>query len=172
MATEPIPSPRPVPLTDGVGGGPQDHEFLGRGWRFPPALDLKGVAMSAYEQKIAESIRIVLGTSKGERVMRPEFGCGIHDLVFEPAAESTLTLIRAAVREALILWEPRVELLDVRIEAAPGHRLRISPSGDRTGSLPPAAIRDGALIIGIDYRIRSTNNEFNLVYPFFLKQGA
>ena len=172
MATEPIPAPRPVPLSDGASSVPQDHEFLGRGWRFPPALDLKGVAMSAYEQKIAESIRIVLGTSKGERVMRPEFGCGIHDLVFESANESTLALIRAAVTEGLILWEPRVELLDVRIEAAPGYRLRAGPSGNSTGSLSPAGIRDGALIIAIDYRIRSTNNEFNLVYPFFLRQGA
>jgi phage baseplate assembly protein W len=164
MATEPIPVARPRDLpADGEG-----RDFLGRGWSFPPAFGLHGVAMSAHEVKVAEAIRIILGTARGERVMRPDFGCGIHELVFEAANESTLALIRAAVREALILWEPRVELLDVWIEAAPGRALRVNMAQD--GRLQPAGARDGTLIIGIDYRVRTTNNEFNLVYPFYLQK--
>jgi phage baseplate assembly protein W len=148
--------------------GPRD--FLGSGWRFPPAFEFGGVAVSAYEAKVKEAIRIVLGTSRGERVMRADFGCGIHELVFEPATESTLALIRAAVREALVIWEPRIELLDVRIEAASG---QFPERGRQDGTgLPAAGTRDGTIIIGIDYRVRSTNNEFNLVYPFYLSQGA
>lgn len=169
MATEPLSAPRPAATSpqDAAGEG---RDFLGRGWSFPPEFGLRGVAMSAYEAKVAESIRIILGTARGERVMRPDFGCGIHDLVFEPANESTLALVRAAVREALVLWEPRVELLDVWVEAAPGAALRRNlPRGE---ALPPAGARDGTLIIGLDYRVRGTNNEFNLVYPFYLRQGA
>lgn len=172
MAVELFPSPRSAAPRRGAAAaaGADGRDFLGRGWRYPPAFDLGRVAVSAYEAKVAEAIRIVLGTARGERVMRPDFGCGIHELVFEPATESTLALIRAAVREAVMLWEPRVELLDVRIEAAPGLALRRNlPKGD---TLPPAGARDGTLIIGIDYRVRATNNEFNLVYPFFLRQGA
>ena len=168
MATEPYPAPRPHGTAPEAEG--EDRDFLGRGWSFPPAFGLRGVAMSAHEAKVAEAIRIILGTARGERVMRPEFGCGIHELVFESASESTLALIRAAVREALVRWEPRAELLEVWVEAAPGAVLRRGrPRGD---GLPPPGLRDGTLIIGIDYRVRSTNNEFNLVYPFYLRQGA
>jgi phage baseplate assembly protein W len=169
MAIEPFPAPRPAsPLPEAADRDGRD--FLGRGWSFPPDFGLRGIAMSAYEAKVAESIRIILGTARGERVMRPDFGCGIHDLVFEPANESTLALIRAAVRGALVLWEPRVDLLDVWIEATPGVALRRNlPAGE---ALPPAGARDGTLIIAIDYRVRGTNNEFNLVYPFYLRQGA
>jgi phage baseplate assembly protein W len=170
MADEPFSSPSPARRRRGAADSPQGREFLGSGWRFPAAFELGGVAMSAYEAKVAEAIRIVLGTSRGERVMRPDFGCGIHELVFEPATESTLALIRAAVREALVMWEPRIELLDVQIEAAPGQSPRRGRQ-DATGLLAAGA-REGMLIIGIDYRVRSTNNEFNLVYPFYLSLGA
>jgi phage baseplate assembly protein W len=171
MAVEPFLRPRSG-LSRGTGPIAEGEEFLGHGWHFPPMIGLHGVTMSDYEKKVAESIQIVLGTSRGERIMRPEFGCGIHDLVFEMASESTLALIRVAVQEALLLWEPRVELLDVRIEAAPGRLLRSGEPRNAGRALPPAGIRDGTLIIAIDYRIRATNNEFNLVYPFYLRQGA
>jgi phage baseplate assembly protein W len=108
-----------------------------------------GMALSQYEEKIRESIIIILGTAKGERVMRPDFGCGIHDLVFSVVNSSTLTLIESAVNEALVLWEPRIEVLSVRI------------SKER--------LKDAILDIIIDYRVRRTNSEFNLVYPFYLQ---
>jgi len=130
------------------------REFLGKGWTFPIAVDERGgISLSQYEQKIRQSILLILMTAKGERVMRPDFGCGIHDLVFSVINSSTLTLIQSGVREALVLWEPRIEVLAVEI------------SKERLG--------DGILDIGINYRIRQTNTEFNLVYPFYLlsKEG-
>jgi phage baseplate assembly protein W len=128
------------------------QEFLGVGWRFPVQVDSAGnIAMSALEQDIRESIRIILGTAKGERAMRPDFGCGIHDFVFDAMSTTTLGLIESTVREALIRWEPRIELLSIRVstEAAAG----------------------GQLLVGVDYRVRATNNEFNLVYPFYLTES-
>jgi phage baseplate assembly protein W len=128
-------------------------EFLGRGWKFPIEVNKRGgIALTEYEEKIRESILIILQTAKGERVMLPEFGCDIHNFVFEVINTSILTMIKSAVREALILWEPRIEVLG--IEAI------------------TERINQGELLISIDYRVRSTNNEFNLVYPFYLKPGG
>lgn len=127
-------------------------EFLGKGWKFPVNLDSKGkLAMAQYEQDIKEAIWIILSTAKGERVMRPDFGCGIYEFVFAPINTATMGMIEASVREALTLWEPRIELLKVNVSA------------DRA--------EEGKLLISIDYRVRTTNNEFNLVYPFYLKEG-
>jgi phage baseplate assembly protein W len=127
-------------------------EFLGRGWKFPVGVDSKGaIAMSEYEEDIRQSIYIILSTSKGERVMRPDFGCGIHDYVFESVNRSTLTLIETCARDALTIWEPRIELRDVRISSK--------------------EIDQGRLTIEIDYEVRTTNNQFSLVYPFYLLEG-
>jgi len=127
-------------------------EFLGVGWKFPVQVDSRGlIAMSEFEQDIREAIRIIVGTAKGERVMRPDFGCGIHDFVFAAMNTTTIGLIESAVREALIRWEPRIELLNVRV------------------STEQAQL--GQLLVGIDYRVRATNNEFNLVYPFYLTES-
>ena len=128
-------------------------EFLGRGWKFPVTVEAKAgrISMSEYEQDIKESIWIILSTSKGERVMRPDFGCGIHDLIFAPINTTTVNLVENTVREALTLWEPRIEL--IKVEA----------SAERSD--------EGKLLVSIDYRVRVTNNRFNLVYPFYLKEG-
>jgi phage baseplate assembly protein W len=107
-----------------------------------------GIALSRHEYDIEEAIRIILGTAKGERHMRPQFGCGIHDLVFAPNNATTAGLVQSHVAEALGWWEPRVELLDVIVETDPEER--------------------NSLIINIHYRVRSTNDERNLVYPFYL----
>jgi len=129
------------------------REFLGRGWKFPVKVNSEGkITMSEYEDDIKESIWIILSTSKGERVMRPDFGCGINDFVFSSIDSSTLALIESTVREALILWEPRIEVIDVKV------------STDK--------IKESKLIISIDYEVRRTNNQFNLVYPFYLTEGA
>jgi Bacteriophage baseplate protein W len=128
------------------------QEFLGVGWKFPVQVDGAGnIAMSAFEQDIREAIRIILSTTKGERTMRPDFGCGIHDFVFDSMSTTTLGLIETSVREALIQWEPRIELLNIRVSTE--------------------AAEVGQLLVGIDYRVRATNNEFNLVYPFYLTES-
>jgi phage baseplate assembly protein W len=127
-------------------------EFLGKGWKFPVNADSKGqIFMSEYEKDIRESIWIILSTSKGERVMRPEFGCGIHDFVFASINMSILTLIENSVRESLTLWEPRIEVMSVKVSTE--------------------KMNEGKLMINIDYKVRTTNNPFSLVYPFYLTEG-
>ncbi len=128
-----------------------DKNFLGAGWKFPVKTggDRK-IAMSRYEEDIKEAIRIILGTAKGERVMRPDFGCGIYDLVFAPINATTVATVESNVREGLLRWEPRIEV--IKVEAR----------DDRAS--------EGKLLISIDYRVRITNNRFNLVYPFYLKE--
>ena len=129
-----------------------EREFLGTGWRFPVRTDGRDdVELSAGIDGIEEAIRIVLGTAKGERVMRPEFGCGIHDYAFTDVNATTMTLVETAVEEALVRWEPRIEVLDV--DAARD------------------AIDHGRLAISVDYRVRTSNTEHNLVYPFYLTEG-
>jgi len=91
-----------------------EKNFLGVGWKYPVYVTVEGkIAKSEYEQDIKEAIWIILGTAKGERVMRPDFGCGIHDLVFTPINTATITLVEKSVREALTIWEPRIELIKV-----------------------------------------------------------
>jgi phage baseplate assembly protein W len=125
---------------------------LGAGWRFPVGLEAQAtpsrLAMSADEESVRESIYIILSTAKGERLMRPTFGCNLHELVFAVNNRATQATAAFEVREALEAWEPRIELLEV--EASAG--------GDRGEQL----------LISIDYRVRSTDNRFNLVYPFYL----
>ncbi|MDL1973327.1 MAG: GPW/gp25 family protein [Deltaproteobacteria bacterium] len=127
-------------------------DFLGAGWKYPVRTDVdRKIAMSEHEEDIKEAIWIILGTAKGERVMRPAFGCGIHDFVFAPINTATVNLVENAVQEALTLWEPRIELTKVEVSAEQAD--------------------EGKLIVSIDYRVRTTNNRFNLVYPFYLKEG-
>ena len=128
--------------------------FLGRGWAFPVVPDRDGThrAIVDGEDAIEEAIGIILGTSPGERVMRPEFGCGICDLVIEPNTAQLHGRVQARVREALVRWEPRIDVLDVRVESPPEQK--------------------NVLLIRIDYRVRANNAFFNLVYPFFLQEGV
>ncbi len=129
-------------------------EFLGVGWHFPVKLDdgkTTRFAIARYEESVRQAILIILGTAKGERVMRPDFGCGIHDLVFAVNDASTRGLAEHYVNEALLLWEPRIEVIDVQATAS--------------GTL------GNELHIDIDYQVRATDNRFNLVYPFYLERG-
>lgn len=126
-------------------------EFLGTGWSFPVETDRRDeIELSEAETDIRESIRIILGTAKGERVMRPDFGCGIHEYVFSTIDTTTLNLIGSTVRDALVEWEPRIKVLNVDVSTE--------------------EIDTGKLLIRADYRVRSTNTEFNLVYPFYLRE--
>jgi phage baseplate assembly protein W len=126
--------------------------FLGRGWSFPVRVDEKtgAVRLSEYEADIQQSMWIILSTAKGERVMRPDFGCGIHNLVFEVINTTTLTDIEENVREALALFESRIEVRQVK-------------------TLTNAGV-DGQVRISIDYDVRGTNNQLNFVYPFYIKE--
>ncbi|MFD0674103.1 GPW/gp25 family protein [Cohnella sp. GCM10027633] len=128
--------------------------FLGRGWKFPVQVDRATgrFLLSEGEEDIAEAIGIILKTSKGERVMRPDFGCGLNEFVFGTTDETTMRLLETDIRQALTVWEPRVT--DVEVEA----------------TLDEA--RPGRLLISITYVVRSTNNLFNQVYPFYLEEGT
>jgi uncharacterized protein len=128
-----------------------NRSMLGKGWSFPVNINrLTGVISSQDEKDIRESIEIILGTSKGERIMNPDFGCGIHDYVFETMNTYTAGMIEESVREALSRWEPRIYVGDLSV---------VLDDSDQ-----------GRLLINIDYRIRATNRELNLVYPFYLKE--
>ncbi len=128
--------------------------FLGVGVGFPVDVDINGaIKPAAYEESVRQSIWIILGTAKGERIMRPDFGCGIYDLVFEMNTAATAGKISQAVREALLKFEPRIDVLDIQV----------TPQSDREGA---------KLLISLDYQVRATNNVFNLVYPFYLERSA
>jgi uncharacterized protein len=125
-------------------------DFLGIGWKFPPTLDNFMFKTSQYEEDIKEAILIILSTSKGERIMHPDFGCGIHDFVFESISTGLVELIKRSVSDALHLWEPRITLLEINVSTQ--------------------NLNSGLLIIEINYIVNMTNNSFNLVYPFYLKE--
>lgn len=133
---------------------PRGREFLGTGWAFPPRIDPEtGLpARVSYERDVEQSILIILGTAKGERVMRPDFGCGIHDLVFAVVSTQVATEIETTVRDALRTYEARIDVLAVTVG---------------TGRLV-----DGYLGISVDYAIRATNQPGNVVYPFYFRESA
>lgn len=127
--------------------------FLGIGWKFPLQVTAGGsIALSSYEQRVQESIYLILNTARGERVMLPDFGCGIHDLVFAPNNPQILSAVVQEVRLALVTYERRIDVLDVATETAPG--------------------QPNLLLIRVDYRIRANNALGNLVYPFYIKEGS
>jgi phage baseplate assembly protein W len=126
--------------------------FLGKGWQFPVALDGGGaLGVAEYEESVRQSIWIILGTAKGERVMRPDFGCGIYDMVFGVNSSTTSSEAAEEVRDALVSFEPRIDVLDVQV----------SPGGDGE-----------VMYVSIDYQVRATNTVFNMVYPFYLEGSA
>jgi phage baseplate assembly protein W len=101
---------------------------------------------------VQEAIWILLGTARGERQMLPQFGCGIHDMVFAPDSPATLGNIQHLVNDALKQWEPRIDVLDVTVTTAPGE--------------------ENTMLIRVDYRIRSNNAFGNMVYPFYITEGT
>jgi phage baseplate assembly protein W len=127
-------------------------DFLGIGWNFPVGTDAgQQIARTADgDQSVRQSIWTILATAPGERVMRPDFGCGLHDLVFGVNNAATATSVTRTVREALATWEPRIDVLDV--------------------SAVPDPSEPNVLLIEISYQVRATNSRFNLVYPFYLEQ--
>ena len=129
-------------------------DFVGAGWAFPVAIDATaGIAVVTGDREIEEAIRIILATAPGERPMRPEFGCRIHDHVFAPNDAATAGAIARDVHAALAQWEPRIDVIDVRVSrGAPGGR-------------PP---EEGVLHIHLAYVVRGSNDPRNLVFPFYV----
>ena len=130
-----------------------EREFLGTGWKYPVSVESNGsISSSSYEENIRESILLILGTAKGERLMRPEFGCSIHEYAYGTMDTLTRRMIENAVYEALVDWEPRIEVNEIK-------------------TLTEKA-QEGKLLINIDYKVRRSNTQVNLVYPFYLKEGV
>lgn len=129
-------------------------DFLGRGWSMPVELDPRTglVATVAYEADIRQSILIILETAPGERVMRPNFGCGIHELVFAAVDSTVLQRIKSLVEEALRRCEARIEVLGVTVDED--------------------ASSEGVLNVELEYRVRKTNQVGNLVFPFYFREGG
>jgi phage baseplate assembly protein W len=126
-------------------------DFLGVGWTSPVEINKNGqIKTQKYEDSVRQSIIMILRTAKGERVMRPDFGCNIHERVFSPNNLGIIGKIVTDIREALIEWEPRIDVLDVDVV--------------------PGASQPNVIFIQINYQVRTTNNIFNLVYPFYLDQ--
>ncbi|AFY33615.1 GPW/gp25 family protein [Calothrix sp. PCC 7507] len=124
-------------------------DFLGVGWTLPVALEQGQIKVAFYEDSVRQSIQMILSTAKGERVMRPDFGCDIHEKVFASNSLGTIGQIVSDVRDALIEWEPRIDVLDVDTISDPNE--------------------PNVILIQVNYQVRTTNNIFNLVYPFYLQ---
>lgn len=126
-----------------------NQDILGTGWTFPLQIDNRGgISLSKGDNGIIDSIRVILGTARGERRMRPSFGCDIHTLVFAPNNASTWGLAAHYVEEALGMWEPRIKVTQVDPYPDPEDTSR--------------------LLINIKYQIKATNDARNIVYPFYL----
>jgi phage baseplate assembly protein W len=130
-----------------------DPAFIGKGWRFPIRVNARGgIDWSEGPARVQDAIWIILKTSLGERLMRPLFGAGVNDYVFQPNSPATRQTLSSAIRKALIDWEPRIEIETVRVESVPGEESQV--------------------LVTVDYRLRATNELFNLVYPFYLEEGV
>ena len=125
------------------------QQFVGSGWAFPMRTAASGgIALVSGDREIEEAMRLVLATAPGERPMRPEFGCAVHELVFAPVNASTVGRIQYAVRQCLDRWEPRIAVTDVDVTV---------DTGDTS-----------ILYIDVRYTIRGTNNPRSLVFPFYV----
>lgn len=130
-----------------------DISFLGTGWSFPPEFSIRaGVRMVSAEEDIRQSLLIVLATAPGERVMRPAFGAGIKQHIYENINETTVTILKDAIRRAILFFEPRVEVEAINADTS--------------------MAMEGRLDFSIDYTIISTNTRHNIVYPFYCLEGS
>jgi phage baseplate assembly protein W len=127
-------------------------DFLGVGWAFPVNVDARGrIGLARQEQDVQQAIRMIVLTPKGQRVMRPEFGCHIHELIFAPNDGATAGLAARYVEEALGMWEPRIQVMDVKAGADPSDPSR--------------------LLIEVIYELKATNDQRSLVFPFYTIPG-
>lgn len=131
----------------------EQQNFLGRGWSFPPTFDReRAIEMAEYEEDIKQSLRILLSTRPGERIMHPTFGCGLHAMIFESISTNTVTEIKDVIERAILFFETRITLntIDVAVDD----------------------VYEGRIDIILDYTIRSVNTRANMVYPFYFSEGT
>lgn len=131
-----------------------DPGFLGRGWHFPPVFDPSTgeVQMVQAEPDIAESLRILMATRPGERIMQPAYGCRLHEYVFDLNSAETAGAIETTIRQAILFFEPRITLHEVQVESTKW--------------------MEGKISIMLDYSIDQTNARANMVYPFYIDEGT
>lgn len=134
-----------------TGADDRYHSFLGTGWRFPPRFAAGGVCMVADEADIHESLMILFGTVAGERQFAPGYGLDMQALLFEPTSTTMRTLLLDQVRTAILVYEPRIKVLNLAVDGLAAH--------------------GGRLDIRLDYEVRATNSRFNIVYPFYKTDG-
>jgi Bacteriophage baseplate protein W len=150
-----------------------NQDFIGRGWRFPIKINARGLLeWSDGPRRIEDAIWIIIKTALGERLMRPTFGAGVDDFVFQANSEINRVQLATVIKSALLQWEPRIDLDDVRVESgwqATDSRLEDLDSAqamkDRSTAL------DSQVNVTIEYRLRTTNEIFNVVFPFYLEEG-
>ena len=132
----------------------RDRAFLGTGWSFPPEFDraAKAVKMVSGEEDIQESLRILLSTVPGERVLQPSYGCGLKRMVFEQVTESTITEMKDLIERAVLFFEPRISLTSIEVDTS--------------------QVYEGLIRIRLDYVVRETNTRTNMVYPFYFLEGT
>ena len=129
------------------------NDFIGKGWRFPIAVNAKGgIDWSEGTARVSDAIWIIVKTSRGERVMRPTFGAGVNDFVFQSNSSLVRTQLVTSIKQALLKWEPRINLKQVTTNPVPGEPSQV--------------------LVSIEYTTRDTNELFNVVYPFYLQEGA
>ncbi len=133
---------------------PSHISFLGTGWSYPPefVLETSEVLMTSDEEDIDASLKILLGTALGERFLNPKYGLDLHDMLFEPMSTTMTTFLKDRARIALLIYEPRINLIALEL--------------DTSGQL------EGRVSIVVDYEVRATNSRFNLVYPFYLTDAS
>ncbi|GAA5216507.1 GPW/gp25 family protein [Corallincola platygyrae] len=131
-----------------------EKSFWGRGWQFPPSFnnDNGQVAMAEGEREIEDSLRILLGTTQGERFMAPGYGLNLESQLFESLNTTAKTLLTDKIKRTLLVYEPRINLLSIKLD--------------------DSALNEGKLLVLLDYEIRASNSRFNLVYPYYLHDGS
>ena len=139
----------------------RDTDLIGRGWSFPIQWNVSDeVEVVSGNESIRQSIRLIVATSLGERVMRPEFGAGLTDFLFEPNEPALWNVVRDAVETALMRYEPRIEVEEVTVEMP------------NSGADDSITVDDApTLLVNVDYRVGTTNARFNVVNPFYLQEG-
>jgi uncharacterized protein len=131
-----------------------NDDFLGRGWSFPPGFDaqLQEVEMTVKKEDIEKSLRILLTTTTGERIMQPKYGCNLEELLFESLDTTTKTLIKDKIRTAILYFEPRIDAKKIELNSQ--NEL------------------EGELLIEIEYVVRATNSRFNFVFPYYRNEAS
>ena len=130
------------------------NNFLGTGWGFPPSFDMvqKSVVMASEEQDVLESLKILLSTTPGERILRSDYGCNLSHLIYENITTTLLTKIRVMMQDAISIHEPRIEVENIFFDTQ--------------------ELTEGKIQIQVEYRLRATNSRFNYVFPYYIKEGT